>query len=48
MIKKLTLWLMKYQLKKAEQDIKLEMNTIVRKAKINRIEAYKTTILFLE
>lgn len=47
-MKKITLWLMKYQLKKAKESLKKETNTIVAKAKKHRIKAFKSAIIFLK
>jgi hypothetical protein len=47
-MKKLTLWLMKYNLKKAIKKQELQDNSIVKSAYNNLIKNYKDTIMFLE
>jgi hypothetical protein len=47
-MKKLTLWLMKYNLKQAIKKQELEENTIIKAAYNNLIKNYKDTIMFLD
>lgn len=47
-MKKLTIWLMKYNLKNAIKKQKKENNSIVKSAYNNLIKNYKDTIMFLE
>ena len=47
-MRKLSIWLMQYQLKQAMKSAQKETHSIVKKAKYHRVENYKTTILFLE
>lgn len=46
-MKKLTYWLMIYQLKCAEKSFEKETHSIVKKAKEHRLQAYKSAVLFL-
>jgi hypothetical protein len=46
-MKRLTIWLIEYQLKQAVKSAEKETNIILKKAKEHRVEAYKTTLLFL-
>lgn len=46
-MKKLTALLLKHQLRKAKKSAEKELNTIVKKAKEHRVEAYETALLFL-
>lgn len=46
-MKRVTLWLMKRALNKAEIKFQKETNEIVKMARKNVVEAYKATILFL-
>jgi len=47
-MKKLTLWLMRYNLKNAIKKQEKETNSIVKSAYNNLIKNYKHTIMFLE
>lgn len=47
-MKKLTYWLMLYQLKRAEESVKKETNFIVLKALRHRVHIYKGAIIFLK
>lgn len=47
LIKKLTICLMRYNLKKAKTQIKTENNSVIIKAYTHCIKNYEVTILFL-
>ena len=46
-MKKLTYWLIKYQLYLAKKSAEKETNTIVKKAKNHRVDIYTSTLLML-
>lgn len=47
-IKRITLLLMKYNLKVAKKRVSKEENTIMKRAFSDLIKSYETTIMFLE
>jgi len=47
-MKKLTIWLMKYNLKKAIKQQELHDNSIIKSAYNNLIKNYRDTIMYME
>jgi len=46
-MKKITIWLMQYQLKLATRQLDKEQHTVIKKAMQHRVNVFEATILFL-
>ena len=47
-MKRLLIWLLQRELERCKKDLQCETNSIVRKAKLHRVDNYTTTLMFLK